>query len=369
MIRLGSEATRLVEAHLSSAVVDARLEVVSRLGSRILGRFVPDAGTIRWDATQRRGTIDVDAVIDMPTLTATHPAAALGQVLEAWWTWPMIGVSVPCGYWLVSEAERLDGHRWRVAAEPEGPSRLDRACWWETRAKTLAGTAPQQVQAVVAEAGVPWTPDVLFPGRTFPSLVAEPGERLLETLERVLGQAGAQLRPSRRDRGVVLGESRGPHWSWSEGSPTVVSVAGSAALQQVPNRVTVWTSETVDDVEKVTGWSEPLRSGPRRWDGPYGRIPEVVKVEPPATTAQLREQAKNLLRRRQEEAASVELVMRADPRVEVGDIATITSASDGTDCTARVTSLSLNAGTGLASVTCSALSGVVAGVPISLTST
>ena len=66
MIRLESEATRLVEAHLSSAVVDARLEVVSRLGSRTLGRFVPDAGTIKWDATQRRGTIDVDAVIDMP---------------------------------------------------------------------------------------------------------------------------------------------------------------------------------------------------------------------------------------------------------------------------------------------------------------
>ena len=56
--------------------------------------------------------------------------------------------------------------------------------------------------------------------------------------------------------------------------------------------------------------------------------------------------------------------MRADPRIVVGDIAQIVADDDGTDATCRVTAITLDAATGLATVEAAALTGRVAGYPL-----
>ena len=368
MIRLDDARQASVDRYLAGPVVDARLEMRSLLARRVLGRFTPTAGKIQWDITARRGALDVDVPSAQDVLTDAHPLAAQGQVLEAWWTWPVIGVSVPCGWWRIVEPERLSGTMWRVAATPDGPTRLDLARWWEPAERSVSGSLASQLGAILSAADVQWSPAEDFTERAAAATECKPGDTLLSTLESVLGQAASALRPDRYSRGVVVGADPGARQqvdhTWSDEQSPITSITGTPALNVIPNRVTVLCErEDGSGKRTVTGHSEALFAGPRRWDGPYGRVPDVVRLDEPVPAAELRAQAIRLLRRHQEEASSVEVVMRADPRVEVGDVARIVSSSDGTDCTARVTSVSLDAATGLGTVECAAISGTVAGVP------
>ena len=372
MIRLEPHLAESVDAHLAEAVVDARIEIVVRLGNDVLGRLVPSAGTVGFDATQRRGALDVDAAVGEALMHDRHPAGNIGQALEVQWTWPIIGVSVPLGWWLTSEAEHLGSGLWRIAADPEGPARLDRAKWWQPGGVIVSGVAGAQSARMTRGAGVEWVPSLDFSEWKVPPTECEAGETVLSTLEKVIEQAGAELRPRRLARGVEIGHRASgdtTHWAWGEGGTPLVSVSGKPSTDEIPNRVTVWREEDKDGKRTVTGWSEMLKSGPRRWGGPYGRVPEVIKLDGPATVDAMRDQAKRHLNRRVEEASTVQVALRADPRIEVGDIATIKAPHADTDCVGRVASVKLDAGSGLAEVECTVLRGLVCGQPAQITTT
>lgn len=370
MIRLESQIDAAVDEHLAESVVDARLEIVSRLGGTVLGRLVPTAGTVAFDASQRRGALDVDAIVGESIMHDRHPVGNLGQTLEVWWTWPMIGVSVPLGWWLVSEAEHVSGGLWRVSADPEGPARLDRARWWEPGGTVVSGVAGAQITRMTREAGVEWVPTLDFSEWKLPATECEAGATVLSTLEQIITQAGSELRPSRRGRGVEIGRRATgveSDWSWGNTGVPLVSVTGTPAVEEIPNRVTVWREDDKGGKRTVTGWSEMLKSGPRRWDGPYGRVPEVIRLDGPATQGAMRAQARRQLTRRLEEASTIQVTLRADPRIEVGDIATIRDTTSRTDCVGRVASMKLDVGNGQAEVECTVLRGTVCGQPAQVT--
>lgn len=363
MIRTVNDAA--VDEYLAGPVVDARLEVVSLLGNEVLAELTPSAGTIKWDNTDRRGSIDVDAVTD-EIMTARHPFANLGQVLEARWVWPELGISVPCGRWLISEPGERTALVWQASADPEGPARLARAQWWVPGGKTTTGTMGAQIALMMGEGRVSWTPPT--EDRTVPATECAAGDPVLTSIQKVLDDTGVEMRPDRHGSGVILSFPRvlgaALDWSWSvDDDPRIHQVVGAHATDPVPNRVTIWCEEEAAGVRTVRGWSEPLMQGPRRWDGPYGRVPLVVKLDAPATTDVMHGRALYELRQAQISAATVRVDMIADPRIEVGDIARITSAADGTYCTGRVTSASLDAGTGRGVIECAVLSGTVANVP------
>lgn len=367
MIRLDGELDAAASRHLTESVIDARLELVSRLGSKVLGRFAPTAGAISWDTSQRRGKLDVDVIHSTPLLHGEHPLANFGQVIEAWWTWRHIGISVPCGFWLNATATPIGGGEWQLTADPVGPARLDRAQWWRPGGQVTSGLMGQQIATMMLEAEVPWQPDAALTERHLPPTDCQPGNTVLSTVEHVLDQTGAQLRPSRRDRGVIVGQTPealgNVHHMWTDSTPVVHEIKGSPVVGEAPNRVSVWYEEEADGVQTVDGTSQAIHQGPRRWGGPYGQVPHVVKLDGPASQEAMRGQAAQMLRRWQEETSMVDVVMTADPRIEVGDKARIVSSRDSTDCIARVTSVRLDASTGLGTVSAAALSGTVAGHP------
>ena len=367
MITLDAAQTAAVNKLLAGPVIDARLELTSMLGGETLGSLTPSAGKVTWDGSERRGRLDVDAPTDGTAINPRHPLANFGQVLVANWVWPEIGVSVPCGRWLVAEPASRDGMLWQVAADPEGPARLARAGWWTPDGQVVSGTMAQQLNSMLGFARVTWVPTGAFGDRTVPATECAAGTSVLGDVAKVMDHAGVEMRPSRHTAGVEIFQPYAtpgpPVWTWTAGTVLVSKVEGTPAPELAPNRVTVWCEEDIGGVRTVTGWSEPLYHGPRRWDGPYGQVPHVVKLDSPATADAMRNQARRTLRRLQESAATVRVVMRADPRVEFGDIARAINTEDGTDCLCRVTSVSLDAGTGQGVVEASVISGLVAGVP------
>lgn len=366
MIQLDDDVTQQVNYHLTHEVVDARLEMVSRLGAAIVGRFVPSAGSIRWDGTQRRGQLDVDLVTGEPVMHDRHPAGTVGQALEVWWTWPMIGVSVPCGWWLIAEAEHAGGGVWRISADPEGPARLDRARWWQPGGALTQGTLGAQLGGMMNQAAVSWTPASNFREWRVPATKCEMGATILSTVEDLIGQAGAVLRPDRHSRGVLVGSPqpvRDVDWDWD--ATQIATIEGTLKAGVVPNRVTVWRELDTNGKRTTVGWSEALHSGPRRWGGPYGRVPAVIKLDGHAASESMRDQARRELMRGVAEASTLRMTLRADPRIEVGDVAHV--AADDTDCTGTVASVELNAASGMASVELAVASGVIAGRPVNET--
>lgn len=366
MIGLPAAQRSLVDALLASPVVDARLELTSYLGGERLATLTPSAGTIAWDSSERRGKLDVDAPTAATSMHPRHPLGNFGQVLEAAWVWPQIGVSVPCGRWLVSEPASRRGRLWQVSADPEGPARLARSRWWEPVGRVISGPLGSQISAMVGAVGVRWSPAGPWGETTPPPTECAPGGVVTSDLQKVLDFADVEMRPARLHGGVEMlrrVQDHAPVWEWTPASPAVTRIEGTPSPELVPNRVTVWCEEDKDGARTVRGWSEPLYGGPRRWGGPYGQVPYVVRLDAPASVDAMKTQARQMLRRMQSSAASVRVEMRADPRIEVGDVAHIASPSDDTDCIAQVTSVSLNAGTGLGVVECSAISGRVAGVP------
>lgn len=293
--------------------------------------------------------------------------ANFGQVLVANWTWPALGVSVPCGRWLVAEPASRAGRLWQVAADPEGPARLARAQWWQPGGRVVRGTMAQQLDEMTGYARVPWVPVGAAGDHTAPDTECRPGASVLSDVRKVLDHADVEMRPSRRTMAVEIFRRYSAHpepsWTWTAGTAPVSSVRGTPAPELAPNRVTVWYEDDVDGVRVTRGWSEPLYHGPRRWDGPYGQVPLVVQLDGPASTAAMKAQARYMLRSIQESAATVRVEMRADPRVEVGDVARVISTDDATDCICRVSSVSLDAGAGQAVVEAAVISGLVAGVP------
>lgn len=368
MIVLDAAQAALVDGLLASRTVDARLVLRSILGGETLAVLAPSAGSIRWDSSDRRGVLDVDVSVEDAVLHPRHPLANLGQVLEASWEWPQIGVSVPCGRWLVSEPSSREGRLWQVSADPEGPARLARARTWEPSGRVVSGPLGDQVGGLLGTVGIPWTPAGPWSEWSVPDTQCAPGVPVLDSVQRVIDAVDVELRPARRGRGVELLRRTGgtPVWSWSTSTPTVASIVGTPSPEDVPNRVTVWCEEDVDGVRTVRGWSEPLFSGPRRWGGPYGQVPLVVKLDAPASVAAMAQQARSMLAHLQSSAATVRVEMVADPRVELGDVAAVSNPDEGTNCTARVTSVSLDAASGRGVVECSVLSGLVAGVPAAM---
>lgn len=371
MITLDAARSAEVDKLLAGSVVDARLEFTSRLGTESLGEFAPSAGKITWDGSERRGRLDVD-VVAASTMHPRHALANQGQALEARWSWPDIGVSVPCGRWLIAApADRADQMLWQVAADPEGPARLARAAWWEPDGRVVTGSMAAQVGVMLDYARVDWAPVGSFGDHGAPDTECRPGASVLGDVRKVLDHAGVEIRPARRGGGVEIYQrfttAPAAVWTWVAGALPVTTVQGTPAPESVPNRVTVWCEEDVLGVRTVRGWSEPLMDGPRRWDGPYGQLPKVVQLDGPASNDAMRTQAIQMLRQAQEAAGVVRIEMRADPRIETGDIARAVNFDDGTDCLCRVTSVALDAGSGLAVVEASVISGLVAGVPASTT--
>lgn len=367
MITLSPEDTESLETLFAGDIVESRLELESWLGGTRLSTFTAKAGSIRWDFTDRRGLLDVD--LPAPRLNnSRHPLANLGQVLRASWYWPQIGLRVPCGRWLISEPASTLSGLWSVQADPEGPARLDRLKWWLPGGSTVRGTMATQVAAICQQARIPWTPYGPFEDNGAPVTAGAAGDPLLGSLQQVLDHAGVSMRAARTGNGVVLlrpYSSRKAEWLWTD--VNTVSIDPAPDPEEVPNLVTVWYEEDKDGKRVVQGWSEPLRQGPRRWGGPYGEVPLVVKLDAPAPMASVRAQAQRMLREAQEQSGTVSVTMRADPRIEPGDIAQIRSEESETDALCRVTSVQLDVSTGHATVACSVMSGTVAGIPSTYT--
>ena len=366
MIRHGRDTE--IDDYLAGAVIDARLELTSWLGREHLATLTPRAGKITWDGSERRGALDVDVIADGLTLHARHPLANLGQVLEARWVWPSLGIDVPAGRWLISEPGERIPPLWQVSADPEGPARLARNRWWTPSGKVITGTLVAQLNQMAAEARIGWTPYGPLGDIGAPPTDCTTGGSVLESMQKVVDHCDADLRAARTGSGIVIARRHvnpddAPDWTWVDGTGHVTEVAGTRDPQEVPNRVTVWYEEEQTGARTARGWSEPLVGGPRRWDGPYGRVPLVVKLDGAASRSAMRDQARRMLRQAQEAAATVRVEMRADPRIEPGDTARIRSDRDATDCLARVTSVSLDAATGIGTVEAAALTGTVAGVP------
>lgn len=354
-----------IDAYLAGPVVDARLELVTYLGATALGRYTPAAGTVSWDGTERRGVMDVDIATGIPSMHDAHTVGRWGQAIQAAWTWPALGVSIPLGWWLITAPQRLDSTgTWRVTADPEGPAHLARAQWWEPGERTISGVLGAQLAQMVGAAGVVWVPTADYTEWRIPATRCEAGATILSSVQTALDQAGAYMRPRRIGRGIDIGREDPdglPQWTWRATDPAVLTVRGEPSTDEVPNRVTVWCEEDRSGTRVVRGHSEPLRSGPRRWGGPYGQVPRVIRLDQPATDDDMRAQARQVLARAQESTGAVQVEMRADPRVEVGDIARIISEYDGTDCTGRVTAVKIDATSGVATVETSVVHGTVAG--------
>lgn len=359
-----------MERALSDTVVDCRLQLVSRLGTEVLGRFEPTAGTVAWDSTARRGKLDVDIRTAPGPIHARHPLAPYGQVLEAWWAYPRLGLYIPAGFWRIDSPTLTEPGLWSVVADPEPLARLDLMRRWQPGSAALDGTAKSQLAALSRETAVPIAMSAVRDA-TIPVTEWASGDPALRPTEAIVAQIQATLRPRRRDHGIdvipLVTADKTPDWHWDAGADCVIT--GSPATEPQPNRVTVWYEEQIkgkdggDDTTRLVGVSEAVLAGSRRWDGPYGRLPEVIKLDGPATEQQMRTQALDRLAQRST-TSTVKIQVRADPRIEVGDTASVVDRVGQTDCVARVTSVSLDASTGLASVDAVALSGVVSGFSV-----
>lgn len=365
-----------IERLLDQPAVDARLELTSWLGGQRLADLYPGAGKIAWNETDRRGSLDVDVAVEQRIMSPSHPLANVGQVLEARWTWPEINVSIPCGRWLISEPASREGPVWQVAADPEGPARLARAQLWEPGTHVFKGTVTGQTRQLLAYAGVGGSPSGAWEDKTAPGTEVDPGTSVLSVVEDLFASAEAVMRADRTRNAIVFHRPvRGAPYQWhlSADSPRVVKISGDIATDEIPNRVTVWCEEEVETGDEANptqhvtrGFSQPLFEGPRRWGGPYGQVPKVVRLDAPVPDIELRQRARHLLREAQEKAATVRVEMRADPRIEVGDTVRVHDPAEGTDCYGRVSSHELDAATGIGVVQCSVRYGRLAGEPISI---
>ena len=366
-----------IERLLDQPAVDARLELTSWLGGKRLADLHPGAGKLAWNETDRRGSLDVDVAVEQRIMSPSHPLANVGQVLEARWTWPEINVSIPCGRWLISEPASREGPVWQVAADPEGPARLARAQLWEPGAHVIKGTVMGQLRQLLLHANVSGVHMESWLDKSAPDTEADAGTSVLSLVEDLLAHGETIMRAGRDGLGVEFHRhmygSGSYQWRLSTSSPRVLKVSGDIATDEIPNRITVWCEEEVETGDEANptqhvtrGFSQPLYEGPRRWGGPYGQVPKVVRLDAPVPDIELRQRARHLLREAQEKAATVRVEMRADPRIEVGDSMQVVDPTTATDCYGRVTSVELDAATGVGVVQCSVRYGRLAGEPISI---
>ena len=375
MIRLQRDSE--VDGLLTRSVVSAQLRLTSTLAGAVLGSVtVPSQGRVRWDETDRRGVLDVDvADPGLGPLSPSHPFGAFGQVLAAEWWWPELGFGCPAGWWLVSPSTRqVRPGLWAVVAEPVGPARLARARWRTPPEQLVSGHMSQQVGHMVGEARVGWRPDGTWTEQGLPDSVCRIGETVTATLGKILELGDAVMRPERNGAGVLVSR-RIP-----DGDPVLTfaddgrdgarpaQITADLDTEPTPNAITVWFERDLEGGgTEIVSWSEYLQAGPRRWDGPYGRVPADRQVDGPVEDWELRLLARRLLRDAQLSEASVKIETRADPRLEVGDMVRVLSSAERVDAVCRVTGIELSAGPGLATVEAAVMSGTVAGTQVAMT--
>lgn len=363
MIRLTGWQQAAVDELLSGAVVESQLRAESWLGDTKLADLAVQGGTVSWDAgSDLLGLLDVDVEVGDRTVLG-DPVAGFGQVLRVWWRWPQIGVEVPVGWWRIDKPARRDRVVWTVRADPLGPSMLRRSLWLTPPSTTIVGTVAQQIESMVRNAGASWVPGSTWSDAPLGDTVCEVGETTLEAVQRVLVQSGAVMAPSRQSAAVVVSRpSEGlPEWELVGGTcdSTVdsdKSVNAVVAYFEVPGTGGVDPTYVASPVMR-------LMAGPRRWDGPEGRAPKVLKLDAPVSMDALQAIALSELYRAQTASATIKVSdVRADPRREVGDIFRVVSQPDEIDAVCRCTAIELDVSTGLSTVSGAVMSGTVNGI-------
>lgn len=117
---------------------------------------------------------------------------------------------------------------------------------------------------------------------------------------------------------------------------TVVS-APRSGKRGIPNAVKA-SGESQGDVAPVSAVAY-VHTGPRRWNGPYGNVPHFYTSSLLTTQAQCLSAAQRILRRLQWQAEEYTVTCAPDPRIQYGDVGTLTYA--GRTFPVRVTKVGL----------------------------
>lgn len=121
-----------------------------------------------------------------------------------------------------------------------------------------------------------------------------------------------------------------PVVAWSDGvAGTVVSAPRGGSRDGVYNAVIAKSSASdLSDYEQVTAQAvayDTRSTSPVRWDGPYGHVPYFYSSPLILTARAARRSALTILQRVTRFASTREVTAIPDPRIELGDIASVTT--------------------------------------------
>lgn len=356
-----------VDEMLAGGVVRPVVEVTSWLDGEPLGVVPISQGTVVESASGdalARLQITVPASPEWLPTHPGHPLAAFGQELivrRGFLTpagepvgWEHLGkfrVSpspAPSGGWLEVEAVSID-------------SRLSSARW--VVATETGDSFTEQIYGICAGVVDVWFDDALVNGWAQPRSWEQQGSRR-ESLLEVCDVWGAVPRIIDGRLMIVPAPSSSTPTATIRSGPggTLIGVEPVTDSALAPNAV-VAISQPPESAAPTSAMVA-LSTGPRRWTGPYGMIPEFMTSPLLLWWADCRRAAETRLMRLQAAAPDVEVQVVTDPRIRLDSVVRVIDEVGGSDFVMRVTDAThaLTAGAEPGRLRGALLSGRVAGV-------
>lgn len=335
----------LAASHTVSATVSAFYE-----GTAQVADIPISDGTLEYDATQLiRGSLSIsvpryftppDGIRrDLLPVGDTDALGCNGQRLALSYTISRPGrgtETISMGWYRISDWSE-DGANITVNASTL-ETLLDEYRFLDTIQLARGTTMLSAVRTLVANA----LPVRLLPGVTGTLTGRSAEDNRLEALDALLTDWGLRYYVDDSAALVVA-----PGWNdLTDPAVTTLTDGESGTVVRTPtqgNRDGVYNAvraagEDTGEVAPVSA-VEYLRTGPRRWNGPYGNVPYFYASPLLTTIAQCRLAAQTRLRNLQAIAAPVTIEAVPDPRIELGDVIALTYR--GTERLARIDAVSL----------------------------
>jgi hypothetical protein len=297
-------------------------------------------------------------------VSPTDPLNAFGQILEVTYLVKRAGgladVEVPLGQFRI---QAWDAGRDVVNVDAVGLLQIVEDARLTVPSSPAAGMTYVQAVEFLVEGLLP----LEFDGVTDSSIaqVVQWDDDRLGAILDLLDTWGARAYV---DSGGVLTVAPVPDFdgpavvAWRDGAAgTVVSAPRAGSRDGVYNAVVVSSSASdLSDYQQTIAQATAYdRSSAVRWDGPYGHVPYFHSSPLIRTAAEAERTAATILQRVTRFAATREVTAIPDPRVELGDIASVVTVEAGgvTSLTGEVLGyrLPLTAAQGPASYTVSAM--------------
>lgn len=317
----------IIDAELTAGHLTPVCEVTSWLGGRYLGTIPVAQGEVIESATDELlGSLEISVPATSEWIPSGpgHPLAAAGQELIVrrgyrTTTGDVAGMTY-LGRYRTWSAAVEDGY---VRVHADSPDKRLSLARFVVPTRT-SGTLSDQASQIV---GNRERLTVLALDRTGTGRTWEIGSSRLDALNELCDAWGTALRIVDGSLTITPTQTSGtPTLTITDGGGgVVVSTKIESTTDGIPNAVVASSAPEGNEVP-ISGIAT-IQSGPYRWQGPYGEVPEFFTSPLLTTASQVQSAAETRLKRAQSKRVDLTISMPTDPRITLDDIIAVRTAT------------------------------------------